>query len=484
MVTRDKVFKLTTYVSMCVLIYIIILSVFICATKMLNLPSFLILFVVLLISIIILFSFAFIKKIKLFKNKFTFIIFTTLLTALPRLVWILFIDTQPVSDFGLYHSYALHASKGIYNLYHYTYPLFPFKFGYPIILSILYRVFGAKLVTGLAFNIIISIGISLSIYWIGSMIFNKQAGQFSSIIFALWIAQIMYSSVLASEHIFILLLLVVAGLFVQLKNRIINAKDVKLLSVSIGIILAAAHFVRPVSFMVLLVFFVFLFVNTKGTFAQDLVKKLKIQFLIVLAFVISFAIITLPLSKLIGVPIWRSSSGFSILTGTNFTSGGAYNTADEEIIKEYQCDFDKVHSAALSRAFDRIRTYPLQFLRLIEKKYIILWSNENFGLYWSTIQVRSPSEAYNFIINNPLKVKCISQLYYIIILIFAAAGLMYSYRSNIQESIVLSLILLSFFAAHTFLEVQSRYHMPVIPFLMLYAGYYCDRLTDRIFRYL
>jgi hypothetical protein len=465
-------FKFIAYVSTAFLIYIIALTIFTTTAEMLNLPSFLVILFVALACVLILGMYLLATR-TICINNLVFLIFLCILTTLPRLLWVLFIDTKPISDFGLYHSYAVNASNGVYNLYHFTYPLFPFKFGYPLVLSVIYRIFGASVHVGMLFNVAVALGISLTLLWIGSMIFNKRAGQASSLLFACWPAQIMYSSVLAAEHLFILLLLVVIGLFCALKNKLLTGNGYAILCAVVGIVAAAANFLRPIAVLIfpVLLFYLLAFVDVKGSVIQGLLKKAAAFSIILLAFIISFASITIPLSKKIGVPLWRSSSGFSFLVGTNFESDGAYNIQDEDIIKEFNYDFDKVHKTATQRAVNRIKSAPVEFARVVEKKYITVWSNEDYGYSWSIAGSNSRGSVYLYVLNNPDKFRYTSQIYYIVILVFAAIGIVSAYKNLIYENIILLLIFLSVFIMHTFLEAQSRYHYYVVPLLILIAGY-------------
>jgi len=473
---RSIFFYLIAGVSAAVLIFIIKLAIFASIDQMPELPAFMVaIFAVL--AILVLFALYLFARRTICANNLMFFIFLCALTILPRLFWIFQIDTKPVSDFGLYHSYAVNASNGIYDSYHYTYPLFPFKFGYPLVLSVVYRIFGASVQVGMLFNVAVALCTSLSIYWIGTIVYNKRVGQASSLLFACWPAQIMFSSVLAAEHLFILLLLAAIGLFFMLKNRLQRGHSYMVLCVAIGAVIATAHFLRPVAVMVfpVLLLYLLIFVDVRGPFIQGLIKKAKVFFLILIAFIVSFASISIPLSNKIGVPLWRSSLGFSFLVGTNFESNGAYNIQDEDIIKEFNYDFEKVHKTAFQRAINRIKSAPAEFAAVMKNKYITVWASDDYGFAWSVVDSNSWGDAYRYVLSNSDIFKHTSQFYYIIILVFVVLGLVYASKKLIYENIVFLLIFLSVFIMHTFLEAQSRYHYYVIPLLMFIAGCFIEK---------
>jgi len=462
-----------------VLAYIIALTIFVKTPEMFKIPSFFVILLILLTVFITIGLLHLLNKIYLHLNKTIYVLCLILLTVLPRLVWILLVDTIPVSDFKLYQSYAENASNGVFNSYDPTYPLFPFKFGYPLVLSIIYRIFGTNIIYAKLFNIILSIGLSLLILWIGSMI-NYRTGQTAGIVFAFWPAQIMYCSVLASEHIFILLLVLAFGLFIKLCDNVSVRKKYVFLS-AIGLVTAIAHFIRPITLIIFPIFFIYLlFTNTNKHILKDFLNALKTVIFIIVVFVVSYSLIAYPLSNLIGTPIWRSSSGFSFLIGTNSKTSGTYNAEEENILYEFNYDYNKIHKEAFKRAVNRIFSDPLQFASIVEKKYITQWSNEDYGYYWSTLEIEKTNKLTDFLVDNPGKLLAITQFYYLILLIFSLVGYIYMLKNPIYKAIPLALIFLFILALHTFFEAQSRYHYPVMPFLIIISSYGFEQLQNKL----
>jgi 4-amino-4-deoxy-L-arabinose transferase-like glycosyltransferase len=479
--SRDKIFSIGTIAGVILLTYTIILSVFVKTTSMLSLPSYIIL---LGVAIIILVIFAFLLIIDKFHINLgvpEFIICLVIVTFLPRITWVLLIDTAPVSDFFLYHDYATKASQGLYNLYPETYPLFPFKFGYPLLLSVLYRIFGGSLMTAKLLNVFISVIVAILIYWIGKKVFTEKAGRSAGLIFALWPAQIMYSSVLASEHVFIVFFAAAIALFV--KTQFYIAGSLKyVIPALIGVSLALAHMIRPVSSMLFPVLIFYMFIFVKNTpFKKTLINKFRVIALMIAGFALSMAIFNAAVANLTGVEVWRSSSGFSLLVGTNYQSSGMYSTEDEKIISEFNYDFDSIHKEATKRAFERIKTNPLNFLRLVEKKFIVQWTSEDFGLLWSINKVLDRTPIFEMINDGSSWIELMVQLFYIALLLFATAGFILSKKAGNYISTIFLMLFGAFVAAHTLLEVQSRYHYPVIPVLIVVAGYGLSELYKKVF---
>lgn len=497
---KNKLFTFIAFIGTFLLLYLIILATFVKSTEMLGVPSYIILgaeFVFLIIAIgLMYFTY---KKCKPLSSK-VFSIVLAVATFIPRIIWVVFIDTAPISDFYGYNNYAINASKGFFHLYGEVYPLFPFKFGYSLILSVIYRIFGTDIMVAKVFNVVLSLGTVFLIYKLGEKLFNERSGRIAGLIFALWPAQIMYNSVAASEHVFMLFFLLAAWFFLLIENNN-NVKNYILAAAS-GSMIALAYLIRPVSMILLPILIVCLFVfhkedkhfknkklkvnpAIKNNYLKAAMKilagnKIKISLAVFASTIITIAVINLTVGNLIGVRLWRSSSGFSFYIGTNYESSGMYSAKDEEIIQEFNYDFDEVHGQATKRAIERIVSQPMNFLRLIEKKFIIQWTNEDYGYYWSMYKLNSVNDVSGFVLSHPRAFLGISQIYYIAIIVLAAAGSLYINRHQIYTTAAIYLLLFAFVGAHTLFEVQSRYHYPVIPFLILIGGYGAEQALGKL----
>jgi 4-amino-4-deoxy-L-arabinose transferase-like glycosyltransferase len=479
---KNRLFTLTVYISVFLLLYMCIFAVFVKTPEMLELPSFMILFAEVAFLFIWLGIFYLIYKKGKDLSRTAFSLIILLAAFVPRIIWIMFIGTAPVSDFYGYNNYAINASKGLYKLYGDVYPLFPFKFGYPLVLSVIYRIFGANIMVAKVFNVAISTGVAYLIYRLGALLFNERAGRIASLIFAFWPAQVMYNSVVASEHIFMLLFLLAIWFFVLAEYSLKDAKDYLLVIVS-GFMLALTYLIRPVSIILLPIIIVCLFIfsekdkplKEKGFIAS----RIKTSVLVTASTIVTIAVVSLIVGNILGVRLWKSSSGFSFYIGTNYESSGMYFAKDEEIIEEFNYDVEEVHKQATKRAIERITSQPMNFLRLIEKKFIIQWANEDYGYYWSMYKLDDINNVSNFVLSHPRAFLGISQIYYIALLIFAVSGSIYIRRHQIYSTAMFFLLLFAFVGAHTLFEVQSRYHYPVIPFFILIAGYGVEQIIER-----
>jgi hypothetical protein len=480
MIFKNKLFNISIYLTIFLLSCVTLCSIFVKTPAILKLNQLFIFISVILIVIIFACLFYFLNKSDTTINKTTFFLLLIVLTVLPRLIWVIFVGTVPASDFGHMHDFGVNASKGIFTEYPSFYTFFPFKFGYGFILGAIYKIFGVSVLAVKLFNVLLSVCLAWILYWIGKMVYGERAGRITSVLFSLWPAQIMYCSVEASEHVFIVFFILGLGLFIKYHKGIMNVHTYFWLFMT-GLILSVSQIVRPIATILFPVFilYLFLFFKTNYELKKSFFHKIKIILLISTGFVIGMAAINFPLQKLTGVQVWRSSSSVNLLEGTNYKSSGMFNVEDFSILDEYKYDYDKIKEEAGRRAIERIKSNPVQFLKLTYTKFGIQWADENYGYYWSTYKVEK-NKITNAIISEPKAFAAIAQFYYIIILISAIIGCLFIRKKCKYETIMFILIIGGIFVAYTFFEVQPRYHFPAVPLFMLIAGYGIDRLGIKV----
>lgn len=406
-----------------------------------------------------------------------FMVLVVLITAGLRLIWILKVPTLPASDFLAYQSYAYYFSNGFYISYDPTYTVFPFKIGYPIALSILYRITGIDINAAKALNIILSVASALLLYHIGRQMLDKKAGKIAALMFAVWPAQIIFTSVLAAEHIFLVFFLLSIYFLVKLKSKQILRYEI-LYAALTGVSITASQFFRPVSLIMFPVAAVYIFIicEHSGTIPKKAGRKLLLFGVIVLGYFISLYSLNMAVEPVTSIDITRSSPGMSMLIGTNFESGGTYNKDDAGFVSKYGYDYEKVHSAALDTAISRIREKPAEFAGLVVKKYGIVWGNENYGLTGAMSNTDKRITDTELLTSLSALSEKASQAYYMTILLLAAAGCLLAVIHKVSDMIVSGLIILGFALSFCFFEVQSRYHMPAVPMLFLIAAVGCTCL--------
>ncbi|MCL2546396.1 MAG: hypothetical protein FWE06_04280 [Oscillospiraceae bacterium] len=176
-----------------------------------------------------------------------------LVTLFTRLAWVLLTRNIPANDFLRYHELAAHyAEHNIILMRRFT-SIFPHTWGYTMVLSWVYNIFGASHATAYGFNIVLCLAIVSLIYDIGAKLFTPWIGGVAALIWALMPGQILFSNFIAAELLHLAIMLAAINLYVRM-NRAETLKMRLILACVCGLATAFSAIVRPIGLVLLLAF--------------------------------------------------------------------------------------------------------------------------------------------------------------------------------------------------------------------------------------
>lgn len=175
-------------------------------------------------------------------NKQNYYKIVTMVGIIFSLLWIIFVKTQPYSDFAYYNTIAEQVANG--GQWGNTYT----SVGYSIILGFIYKIFGSSLITAKVFNVILTV-LSYIIFYKLLMKLDLKESRRKIIytLFVLFPSNIFYNSILATEIIFTTIFLLAT---------LIYYSDIKYKYVLIGILVAVNSMIKP--FFIVFFFAIFL----------------------------------------------------------------------------------------------------------------------------------------------------------------------------------------------------------------------------------
>jgi len=469
---KNVIFYLIVWGAIALLGLIALISIFKAGPASIKLPFYagFAFMIAAIIVIVIFYKLNLLSKI----NTTVFLIILILITILPRLAWIYYVQTQPFSDFLHMNNYGINASQGDFKGFVNFYAVFPFKIGFGMVLAGLYSLFGTSLMVAKLFNIFLSMMLVLLIYTGGKIIYGEKAGRIAALLLAVWPAQIMYTSVIASEHLFmvlfsatVLLILIFIKKFTYKNYEITNGN---LMLIGIGTLTACAQLIRPMAMLLLPVFavFVLIYKRYRASAFASVGLGFKSIALVMICYFAVINLVNIPIQNATGIDITKSDSGFNLMIGTNIKYNGMFNNDDFQIIEKNNYDLDKVHKEAKQIAIERLKGDPKQLIKLAARKFEILWGNENYGYYWSTVSAEN-SKAETIIKSYPRSFYGISQAFYILIILMAVCACFYTLSERRYDALIILMVFGGILISYTFLEVQSRYHLPVVPLLILFG---------------
>jgi 4-amino-4-deoxy-L-arabinose transferase-like glycosyltransferase len=412
-------------------------------------------------------GYRYIRSTRLQVSESTFLLLLIGITLVPRLWWITSAGTLPIADFLGYQQYALKVASGNVMGYTPVMTVFPFKFFYPLLLGGLYWLTTPSLVVAQLLNVLCSVIIAYQVYRLGSMAGGEYVGRLSALFFALWPSQIAFCSVVAQEHLFQVFFLgaLLALLRVSELDSPIRWGYWGILA---GALLGIAHVLRPVGIVVVPTIIAYVIWGV-----EQLRNRLRFQLAVVVSTAVGFVLVAggimILASAAVQQPLWKSGAGFSLYVGTTQESHGFWAPKHGAILDEYSYNVDAVHRASTERAIDNVTSDPIGFAKLVATKFVLFWGSDDYGVYFSTVE-QAPTERAVSIFRFRNRLHLITQGVYFFLIASAALGI---YRNRQRKNSVLFLaqsVFLLHVAAFSFLEIQSRYHVLVIPLLMIPAA--------------
>jgi hypothetical protein len=394
-----------------------------------------------------------------------------------RLLWAVFVPTLPVDDFQYYHENALILSQNTTALTK--------NIGYSLMLSTGYRIL-PDVLTGKIINAIASTISILLIYLVGSKLINQFSGLVAALIFTVFPSEILMVSVLGTEVFATTLGLIIA--FFLFRTSAGAAK------INYSIFWAGLFFGLGLTIRSSLLFYfpavvLWLLLKNSGEFKQTL----KTLFTLLAGIATGLSIVIVYYSFIAGritLEPFGIQDSFPLLSGTNTQIAGQWNQEDADLFSSWP---DSQRDAlARQEALQRIKSNPIGFVLSLPKKFYILMGPNDYGILWS-LKTVDWGEGNLFGIhatdgNNWKKYQnlqerifllsgLLSQSFYIAVLFFAICAYI-NYEKNPLVLIAIALIL-STLIPHIVLEVQSRYHHYIMPFVILLASLGIERMEPR-----
>jgi hypothetical protein len=421
-----------------------------------------------------------IKTLEISERRYWFALVAILLAAIAlRMLVVMAIPTAPVSDFWSYFQRAISlADRGVYEAIPGR-PDASYPPGYPLLLSLFFRLPVDRLVAAKMVNIALGMLAVILVALITKDLFDRGASLIAAVIYAANPRSILSCGLLASENLFIPLILLWVFFSIHEKHRM--STRMSLLS---GFLLGLATLTRSVSWLLVIPWIAWLFIRKIPT------RKLLVN---VAVFLIAQSVVLLPWSlrnaHVLGSGIFlTTTAGINLFIGNNPASSGQWYPwlDDMQQVDPYFSERSIVEQDKIARttAADWIFKNPLQAGLMYLKKWGLIFYGENFVLEtsifgrqlsppWPAVDVLGDNSAFvpyrgllGFIVNG----------YYWVLLMLGVIGVIISWvkfhRGNIFLSnwLFLVLTILYFPAVSAAFIASSRFHWPSVDLLIPFAG--------------
>lgn len=403
------------------------------------------------------------------KNK-KILLLILILCLLLRLVWIFVLSPIELTDDPkAYDSIAKSMVQG--EGYHEEGKRAFRPPGYPYFLAALYSVFGAHPLPVRLVQAILALITCLIIFLLGKKLGGERTGLWAAGFFAVYPQFIRYSGNLYVETLFILLFLsALVSLFDAVQKPSFSR------SMMAGFLLGLSALVREIALFMILPILLWALLTKKDS--SEKTQRRKGLITLVVFFVLTISPWTLRNYLLFHsfIPI-STNGGFNFYMGNNPQATGEYNSDIDTKIKWPFPLSSETPEELLSLEVEAAKTgykkginfiiqNPAHFFQLALKKFAVLWRPPTYNL-----NLRE-----NF---NETIFRILWLISYLVLLILAFPGMWISLKKFGREWTLFHLLIFSVTGVHMLVFSATRYRLPLIPLLMIFAALTIDSARTR-----
>lgn len=427
-----------------------------------------------------------------FINSKRFVIYCFVTGIVLRVLWLMLVNSKPVSDSSWYYQQGLDiaAGKG-YNIE--GTPTAYYPAGYPMFLSLIFMMFGNSIAAAKIANLFISAGILYFSYFISKKLFDSEkTGRITLLLLAIYPNYISYTSILATELLFSGLLFFGAYLVLISKNRIP-------VLIAAGIVWGAMCLVKPQGIFIPLLFLAAWFFQN-GKTIWERTKPVIILYVFMIAVIAPWAVRNY---MVFGSPFISTNDGINLVIGNNPYATGDYNLNDMVVAyiwdneNEYPSpdslvsnihktqywtrwgfkDENYANIKLRNKALNYIANNPGKVLKLLPGKLWLNYKRGNEGIGWATSELEITPQAKD----KSIKIfSSIANYFYYAVMILSVLYLIIAVYKKISAKQktrfpLLELLLISYF---TFLSLvyfgSYRFSFPTIPLFIMFAAAFIE----------
>ncbi|WP_434306013.1 hypothetical protein [Clostridium botulinum] len=386
------------------------------------------------------------------------------LSMLLCILWVIFVDTKPFSDFEYYYNLAVSIANG--GEWGDTYT----SVGYSIVLGGLFKLFGASLALGKIFNLVLTF--FGQVLFLGILRKIKITERNRKIVFTLFVLfpnNIFFNSVLGTEILFTTLLLLLTYLYFS---------DIKYKYVILGVLVGATTMVKP--FFLLYAFAIFLVELLKE---KSFLKSLKSGIIIAVVALIIISPWIYRNTKYNGERTFVSNNGGIVLYINNNSQNNMGRWMSIYDVENSLAETEEYKKASYTQKNKMLNKAAKEWIKSHPKEFVILGFKRLFNTYMVGDDVAY--SIHGVTMNDTVKFKlftatnCIRNMvfipaiiYVLIYSIFILIQIIKRRTENLNKFNLYSTILFHMFTSVYFItEGQGRYAFPLI-FIIIYFWVY------------
>lgn len=401
-----------------------------------------------------------------------------LLAFLFKGILVVMSDTVPVSDFKNFYQCAIKLIHGDKSFGHgFYFKTWAYQTGPVIYYAAIMKLLGTSLLPLELVNCFFMAGTNMLIYLVARKISNDYTARLAALLYLLYPAPYFLAPVLTNQHF-------AAFMFVLAIYILLNdGMNLLLRGVTAGLIMSVGNAIRPLGMVIL-----------GGTILWGLLEAIRLKkparIGMIALLAASYLLLNLGLSAAVkgadinpeglknNFPLWKFVIGF------NYSTQGRFSYEDQNNLF-YIEDMEKRDTAAKQVIKERLSIGPRKLINLLDTKQRIMWADFDtirWGFYTQADNQMVPAENVEKYEPGILRTE---KVYYVLafILMFIGLTLAFLGRKTNSGMLLLALLLLCYFGAHLFIEIQVRYRYFALVLVFILAAKGGELVMSAFYKY-
>lgn len=398
-----------------------------------------------------------------------YIVLIIITSLIPRLCFVLFVQTPVDGDFLLIYNAAREVVAGdkswlensFFSAWGYQIPFVYYE-------AFILKLFGSELALKLL-NVAFMVVTNVLIYLIAGKCTNSRAAFITAVLYSVYPAPVLLSSVLTNQHISLMFFML--GIYFYLVNPSWRRALIS------GIFLFLGNLMRPEAVLIIAAMLIHAFIGLAGNFKWEYIKNVLSRTLVSVIVFVFLAGVSSILFKVTGAApygILNNCPEWKFVLGLDTDSKGMYSEKNAYIITIEDPNMRlREAGKVISASFEKCKSIPLFFW----EKTKIMWANMEITS-WSLnhIEMSRPvwnehkDFTYEKAINNIIYFdKAVYILLHILIFIAGIILLLSPVSKENRAFFLVTLIFINY-TTYLFIEIQTRYRYFIMPSFFILAA--------------